>query len=613
MITAADAKNRLLGQLESFLSYLYPSGKIEGSEFRVGDTAGTPGHSLAVQLKGDARGVWKDYGGSPDDVGDIFDLYCKAKNQTFKEAFPELLRYLGMVEMGRPAPKPKPTPPDLDLVKGLSGTPTFEYLTKVRGIRVDILRKYGIRSHKRQSPHNTDFIAFQFIDSEGERVMLKSTGIKRTKDDKKDIWTTAPYYTLWGWWLVKPSDREIVITEGEIDAMSLCQLEAGRPVLSLPAGASNLSFIENDWTALQRFEKIWLCFDSDDAGEKGATECAKRLGLTRCFRIGPPGPFKDVNEALTKGEPEDTDINAWFAGAVTYDPPTLRGARSFLEESQRLLGAWDSEAKDNKFVLPSVPFAVRRGECTLLTGVTGHGKSEMLYQILGHEMTKGERVCIASFEIDPKEMLINIAQQIIGRKPVAVDLAAAFSWLDGRLWFFTPPEDHKREDWKRLFDDFRYAAARFGCSRFAIDSLLFVTGKEEYDDQDTFCKMVRDFDRFHDTHTFLIAHASTKKSETDVPRMSDVSGSGGILAPFPNIVIVWRNLQKEDDLEKALNNGDSGEAERVRKTHDGLFYVAKQRRTGRRSKTKLWFNHDSRTFRTIMDLPPVPTAEELPF
>ena len=40
-----------------------------------------------------------------------------------------------------------------------------------------------------------------------------------TKKAMKDIWTTEPFYTLWGWWLVQPSDRRIVICEGEIDAM----------------------------------------------------------------------------------------------------------------------------------------------------------------------------------------------------------------------------------------------------------------------------------------------------------------------------------------------------------------------------------------------------------
>jgi twinkle protein len=611
MITAADAKNRLLGQLEAFLSYLLPSGKVEGHEYRVGDVAGTPGHSLAVQLKGDARGVWQDF--ATGDKGDIFDLYCQNKNLGFKEAFPEICRYLGLVEIGRPTPKPKPPKPPTSDVSGMTGTKVLEYLNKTRGLTPETLKMYGVRSHRRNSPHNVDFICFQFSDSEGVPVMLKSTGIKKKPDGGKDIWSTEPYYTLWGWWLVKPECREILITEGEIDAMSVFQMGAAMPVLSVPSGASNLTWIENDWTALQRFERIYLCFDTDEAGEKAAVDTAKRLGLTRCFRIKPPGAFKDANECLTKGEPEDLEVSSWLSAAKTYDPPTIRSARELRDETRRLMLLQAEEAKKSSFVFPAVKFSIRNGETTLITGRTSHGKSEICYQTLVHEMRSGHRVCILSCEIPPAAMLRNIATQLCERLPSDDDLDKALAFLDGKLWFFIRPQDAKREDWSPMFADFTYCVQRFGCDRFLVDSLIFLTGKEDYDAQDRLATSLHNFDVLNNTHSFLIAHASEKKAGYSIPGQDEISGSGGLLAPFDNILIVYRYIEKEDRIEKARQDGNETEIASISQQPDGLLIIAKQRLTGERSKTKLWFNRNSRTFRTSPDLPPPLKIDELPF
>lgn len=611
MITAAECKTRLLGQLEAFLAFLLPAGKVEGHEYRCGDVQGTPGKSLAVQLKGDARGVWQDF--ATGDKGDIFDLYCQNKNFGFREAFPEICRYLGMVEVGRPAPKPRPPKPPVIDVGSMGGTKVLEYLHKTRGLTPETLRTYGVRSHRRNSPHNVDFICFQFSDSTGVPVMLKSTGVKKRPDGGKDIWTTEPYYTLWGWWLVKPSTREIMITEGEIDAMSVFQMGAPMPVLSMPSGASNMTWIENDWTALQGFERIYLCFDTDEAGEKAATEAAKRLGLTRCFRIKPPGEWKDANECLTKGEPEQLEVSGWISAAKTYDPPTIRSARELRDETRRLMQLQSEEAKRSTFVLPGVKLAIRAAETTLVTGRPSHGKSEFCYQLLVHEMTAGHKVCILSCEIPPAAMLRNIATQLCTRHPTEEDLDKALTFLDGKLWFFIRPPGAKREDWAPMFADFTYCVQRFGCDRFLVDSLIFLTGKEDYDAQDRLCTSLHDFDLLNNTHSFLIAHASPKKAGYSIPGAEDILGSSGIQAPFDNIVIIYRYIEKEDRLEKARQDGNQHEIDTISLQPDGLLIVDKQRLTGERSKTKLWFNRNSRTFRTAPDLPPPLKADELPF
>ena len=613
MHDAKQIKERLLSNVEAVCFYLLPNGRVEGQEFRAADVTGRPsrhnggkGGSLAVSLRGDTKGLWKDHGDATQ-KGDIFDLWCAVKGQTFKDAFPEICRWLGVTNIDRPKPKAKPPAPDTKDVKPVSNTPVMKYLTGIRGIDPATLKAYRIRSHIRPSDHNTDFVCFQFTDSEGVPTMLKSTGIKTTAEGKKDTWTTAPYYTLWGWWLVRPSDRAIAITEGEYDAMSLAQLEPGMPVLSVPAGSSNLTWIENDYDALQRFERVYLIGDMDDAGEAMCREIAKRLGLARCFRVPIPAPHKDANEALTKGEPEHHEVAQWFAKAVTYDPPTLRGAGAFREDVKARLRRDKREDETNSFVFPDIPFQIRDGECTLLTGYTGHGKSEGAYQMLTHEMASGNKTCIASFEIDPSEMMVNIATQMLGKKPSEDEVDKALDWLDGRLWFVTPKDDEQRANTGTdLFNDFAYAAQRFGCKRFMIDSLMFVCKKDDYEGQDNLAKRCRRFVRTDcpEAHVILIAHSAIKKGEEKVPSPSDVLGSAGILAPFNNGLTWWRNVEKEEKIEKA--EGDEAKLKDLAKQHDGLLKVWKQRHTGKRCLRKLWFSQQSKTFRTKADDTPPP-------
>jgi twinkle protein len=606
---AQQIKARLLGSLEAVCIYLLPQGKTHGHEFRAGSLAGEAGKSLKVELRGEKAGVWKDFGDPTEqDKGDIFDLWCKVKNQTFAEAFPEICAWLGVSDVRPAVKKPKPILAPVDGL-GQGSQEVINYLTQERSIAWETLKLYRVRSHVRPSSFNSSFIGFTFVDSEGSPVMFKSTGIKKSPEGKKDIWSTPPYYTLWGWWLVKPTDRAIVITEGEIDAMSLHQLAPGMPVLSMPAGVSNPDWIANDFTALQRFERIYICSDMDDAGERCAQEIAKRLGLTRCLRLPVPLGFKDVNDALTRAEPDQLELANWFARAFSYDPPTLRGAMSFLEGIRRRLTRWLEEDQGKTFIFPDVDFTIRNGECTLIYGITGHGKSEGLYQIMISEMMNGHRVCICSKEIDPEEMLLNLATQRLGREPKPSELDKLVVWFDGKLFFYDSKENLKN-NWKGLFSDFEYASRRYGVDRFAIDSLMFCVPKDDYNAQDEFCVAIRDFNRLTDTHCFLIAHASTKKKE-ELPSLSDILGSSGIPAPFSNILLFWRNHDKEDRLDLAKSANDKAEIEKLQAVHDGFLLIIKNRRKGKRSKTKLWFNPSSRTFRTHAEIPPAPNTDDL--
>jgi twinkle protein len=116
--------------------------------------------------------------------------------------------------------------------------------------------------------------------------------------------------------------REIVITEGEIDAIT--SWDYGRPALSVPfggGGGQKQKWIESEFERMARFEVIYLALDMDSDGEAAADEIANRLGRHRCQRV--QLPRKDLNECR-KAEITTEEIRLCFERARPLDPPELR-------------------------------------------------------------------------------------------------------------------------------------------------------------------------------------------------------------------------------------------------------------------------------------------------
>lgn len=105
---------------------------------------------------------------------------------------------------------------------------------------------------------------------------------------------------LFGLNLMTQTTKEVVITEGEYDAMSVYQ-ETGLPSLSLPQGAGSLP--DNVLPYLESIEKIYLWMDNDEVGLLNAPKIASKLGENRCFIVTNPNvEMKDANDVLRQNK-----------------------------------------------------------------------------------------------------------------------------------------------------------------------------------------------------------------------------------------------------------------------------------------------------------------------
>jgi twinkle protein len=175
---------------------------------------------------------------------------------------------------------------------------------------------------------------------------------------------------LFGLHTVPDDATEIVVTEGEYDAMAVHQA-TGRAAVSLPNGCRSLPV--QVLPLLERFDRIYLYMDNDAPGQEGAQSFAKKLGLNRCFIVQSPRGIKDANEALL----ENVNMNELFQNAALVPHDRIV---TFADLRSEVLHELLQPDLYTGSPIPSLPTftklikGFRRGELTVLTGPTGSGK-----------------------------------------------------------------------------------------------------------------------------------------------------------------------------------------------------------------------------------------------
>ena len=156
-----------------------------------------------------------------------------------------------------------------------------------RGISEETCRKYGysIGSYNGQRAHVANFVQEGRI--VGQKLRLKN----------KDFRTLGDCSGLWGKHLWN-TGKKIVITEGEIDALSVAQSQSCKwPVVSIPNGVNSAKkAVAKDLEWLMGFEEIILMFDMDNQGQQAAKEVGAILPPGRCKIASTPR--KDANQTL---------------------------------------------------------------------------------------------------------------------------------------------------------------------------------------------------------------------------------------------------------------------------------------------------------------------------
>ncbi|KWA35777.1 hypothetical protein WT41_01630 [Burkholderia territorii] len=581
-----EVSERLAQEAEAIAGMLLPNGKRAGPEWVAGSVNGEAGDSLKVRLTGNKAGVWKDF--AAGNGGDLIDLWAATRGLSLKQAFEAAREYLGISEpkfandLRRTYSKPAKPPVTKPVGKVLS------YLTEVRKLSIETIQAFKVGASKED-----DAIIFPFLRDDG-LVNVKHLALERDANGKKKTWqASGAEPCLFGWHLIPDDVKAVLIVEGELDAMSLHQY--GFDALSINQGAGNHQWIDQDFERLERFQEIFLWFDNDEAGKKGVAEVAARLGLDRCrivsFRL------KDANEALQRGVDQEEIIEA-IAAAQRIEPSDLKTPASYLDGVMEMFNGTPLGHTGAPLPWPawSERVRLRPSELSIWTGINGHGKSDLLGNVLINLVQNKQRICIFSGEIKPTMLLYRMTVQACAtNKATRPFIKAANEWMTGSIWIY----DHVGSiDQTKLLDAFKYAAKRYRVTHFVIDSLMKCgIAEDDYKGQKQFIDALCDFKNDFNVHVHLIAHARKGESEEKAPGKLDIKGTGAISDLADNVFTVWRNKRKE--MDKEPNKDDE----------DARLYCHKQRATGYEGALRLWFHKDSLIFTQSNEWHPRPAFQ----
>ena len=333
--------------------------------------------------------------------------------------------------------------------------------------------------------------------------------IKRLKlraIDTKGMQRTLPKGGAWGffgWHLVQPQHKTIIITEGEYDAMAVSQGLAhlpsthelyNVPAISLPNGCNSLP--PELIPSLEQFQRIYLWMDNDKPGQEASEKFAYKLGIHRCRIVSPiegmKNPPKDANDALRQSHQvgslkspsssESTDLE--LIPNMILSAKALNHQR--LESFKSLRGEILSNIRQPENVLSGAAITslprlsqtikgLRKGELVILTGPTGCGKTTLLSQISLDLARQGAPVLWGSFEIRNAMLIEKMLRQFGGMNIKTMDheklerLADDFETLPLKFMNF-----HAGSDMSQVLEAMDFAVYRDDVQHIIIDNLQFM-------------------------------------------------------------------------------------------------------------------------------------------
>lgn len=291
----------------------------------------------------------------------------------------------------------------------------------------------------------------------------------------------------------------------------------------------------------------------------------------------------------------DTDTQTKVKPASAWHE-TLRDKLRAKSAEKRVFLPWE-KVREN--------FQFRPGEVSLWPGQNGHGKSLVLCQVALSLMGQGEKVCIASLEMKPYKTLQRMSRMFCGVNPFSPEFQADegfgaieelysqfFGWTDNRLWLY---DQTGTADTETMLGMTRYCAKELGVTHIVIDNLAkCIPDEDAYNDQKWFVDELTAIARDYACHIHLAHHLKKPSKEYDVPDKHDTKGSGSITDLVDNVLIVWRNKAKEDDVKS-----HGIHAKKVIEP-DQLILCRKQRNyegsADGEPTIKLWFHHDAQQY-----------------
>ena len=409
--------------------------------------------------------------------------------------------------------------------------------------------------------YDNRWIQFPFI-KDGEVVNIKSrTADKKFRQSKNAEKCFYRFDHMKG--------REtIIITEGEMDALSLVQAGLTN-VISVPDGATapnsnpsdrKFSYLISAEEHLMNATKVILCTDSDGAGKHLREELSRRIGREKCCNVKYPEGCKDMNDVLIKhGEECILDIvsSAYpypIDGVVTISDIKDRAIDLFNKPEQKGLTTGWIDLDDH--------YRVSDSEVTVITGVPNMGKSEWMDALMIN-MVQLHDFNFAIFSAEnfpPERHLLKLVakfskQPFWGDEKMSEETARnCMDILDDHIKFIGTQENSVTLE--SILEQARLLNFRYGINGLIIDPWntiehKFGDGENETNYVSRVLASLNTFAKVHEIHIWVVAHPRKMENDANrkiaVPNPYDISGSANWFNKCDNAITIHRHRDDFDD------------------------------------------------------------------
>ena len=407
------------------------------------------------------------------------------------------------------------------------------------------------------------------------------TGYKK-RTLPKEFTVIGKIKSLFGQMQAGNGGKQLVITEGEIDALTVSQAwfdkyEKIYPVVSIPSASQTSILLSNrDW--LRSFDSVVIWFDNDEPGKEAADRAAKIIGFDK-VKIVKNTKLKDANELyLKEGHlavlSQIWDAQAWSPVGIVNSADTWD---LYKAESEIDYVPWPDFAVElNKKV-----YGRCLGSITVLCSGTGMGKSSFLKEDQYHLLqTTSEKIGICSLEESVSETVEGIMALHLNKRIQLPDVEVTeeeerTAWTDtmgtGRIMFL----DHQGSMGDDSLIDKMEFMALSGCKFIYLDHItIAVSDAEDNDVNRATDKLMSDLLKLAKRHGIWIGVVShlrktnnNQKSfeEGAVPSDDDLKGSGSLKQIGAQLIAISRNKLETDPIQR----------------HTSKLWVLKDRWTGR--------------------------------
>ena len=433
---------------------------------------------------------------------------------------------------------PKP-PVEYDPYAGMKET-----LRPIRGVSTDTMRKYRV-SVLTDSSDTPKYMVYPYgKQAKKYRDLVnkdfRSTGlISEAGLFGEDIFTAG-------------MAREVLITEGELDALSAYQMLGGTiPCVSVRNAATAAKDCAKSIKYLNGFDRIILCLDNDEPGRNAAQQIARLFDINKVLYVPVADGLKDANDYLVANR------IAEFAKAV-QNADRFR-PKNIISSNAQVLKALNDD--QSSATVASYPFptlndltkGIRLNEVNLFLAQEKIGKTEVM-RAIEHHLVKTTDYNLGIIHLEEKERRAICG--LVGYEveaPVHLpdggfsndDIAKVYAKLtkrDDRVHFYSHFGSDDPDEILRII---RYMVTVCDCKFVFLDHItMLVTGFEDEDERkklDYISTRLAMMTRELQFTLFLVSHVNDN---------GQTRGSRNIAKVADLIIHLSRNIEADDQDER---------------------------------------------------------------